>query len=330
MLDWEKESEILVGRFGTERMRVAIELLSDAYRSGKGTKGPRLDGEVLVAAYLAVRFPATLAANRAVLRALKESLLTRGVDPEFAPESLLDLGSGCGAAILAAQEAWEGLREVTAIEQLTAMVRMGKQLLPTVTWRTSALEAMEDLPMHDVVMFSYSLGEDPGRAAAILARAWKAAGSLLVVIEPGTPRGFEMIDAARTQLIGLGAAIAAPCSAAAACPARGVDWCHFAARLNRSAVHRRLKGGSLGYEDEKFSYVAAWRGELRAGAPRVIRHPLVHPGRIEVEVCEAPLRGKVMITKRSKAHFRQARKLAWGDEFVLDAAADPELSTGDE
>lgn len=330
MLDWEKEAEILVGRFGTERVRVAIESLSEAYRSGKGTKWPRLDGEILVAAYLAVRFPATLAANRAVLRALRQSLQTRGVQPEFVPESLLDLGAGCGAAILAAQEAWPGLRGVTAIEQIPAMVKMGKQLLPEVAWRTSALEAMEELPMHDVVMFSYSIGEDSGRAAAILARAWKAAGSLLIVIEAGTPRGFATIDAARTQLIGLGASIAAPCSAAAACPARGVDWCHFAARLNRSAVHRRLKSGSLGYEDEKFSYVAAWRGELRTGAPRVIRHPLVQPGRIEVELCEAPLRGKVLTTKRSKGHFRQARKLAWGDEFILDADAGPELSAGDE
>lgn len=330
MLDWEKEAEILVGRFGTERVRVAIDSLSEAYRSGRGTKWPRLDGEILVAAYLAVRFPATLAANRAVLRALRQSLQTRGVQPEFVPESLLDLGAGCGAAILAAQEAWPRLREVTAIEQIPAMVKMGKQLLPEVAWRTSALEAMEELPMHDVVMFSYSLGEDSGRAAAILARAWKAAGSMLIVIEAGTPRGFATIDAARTQLIGLGASIAAPCSATAACPARGVDWCHFAARLNRSAVHRRLKSGSLGYEDEKFSYVAAWRGELRTGAPRVIRHPLVQPGRIEVELCEAPLRGKVLTTKRSKVHFRQARKLAWGDEFILDADAGPELSAGDE
>lgn len=324
MLDWEQEAEILVSRFGTVRIKAAIESMSEAYRLGKGTKGPRLDGEILVAAYLAVRFPATLAANRAVLRAVNDSLRTRGVDPEFAPESLLDLGAGCGAAIIAAQEAWGALREVTAIEQIAAMVQMGKQLLPDVNWRTSAIEAMAELPMHDVVVFSYSIGEEAGRAAAILARAWKAAGSLLIVIEPGTPAGFETIDAARTQLIGLGASIAAPCSAPAACPARGVDWCHFAARLNRSAVHRRLKGGSLGYEDEKYSYIAAWRGELRAGAPRVIRHPLVQPGRIEVEICEAPLRGKVLTTKRSKAHFRQARKLAWGDEFVLDAAAGPE------
>ena len=118
MLDWEQEAEILVSRFGTVRIKAAIESMSEAYRLGKGTKGPRLDGEILVAAYLAVRFPATLAANRAVLRAVNDSLRTRGVDPEFAPESLLDLGAGCGAAIIAAQEAWGALREVTAIEQI--------------------------------------------------------------------------------------------------------------------------------------------------------------------------------------------------------------------
>lgn len=86
-------------------------------------------------------------------------------------------------------------------------------------------------------------------------RALGAARVALVVVEPGTPRGFQQILEARTQALASGAAILAPCPHDATCPMQGSDWCHFAARVERSRTQRQLKGGELGWEDEKFSYV---------------------------------------------------------------------------
>ncbi len=309
-------------------MRSAIETLSEAYRAGRNTLALRLDDQLLVAAYLAVRFPATYAANLSADAAIADAIAARASSLEFQPESLLDLGAGCGASSLAATGQWPSLNLVTAVEQMSAMVHVGKQILPDAIWRTSKFEEIPELPLHDVVLCSYALGE--GRSDSLLVeKAWKAAGQLLILIEPGTPRGFTAILAARTRLIEMGASILAPCPSPAACPAKDLDWCHFSARLNRSALHRRLKGGTLGYEDEKFSYVAAWRGDLAEGLPRVLRHPLIQPGRIETELCIAPDRRRVVTTKRNKDGFKRARKLGWGDAFDVAPSPGPELPPSD-
>lgn len=321
MFDWQREAEVMAGRYGSERMRGAVEALSAAYREGRSTLAPRLDDELLVAAYLAVRFPATYAANLLAGQEVEESIGRRAGD--FAPSSLLDLGAGCGAASLAAQEVWPSIEVVTAIEQLPAMVWMGKQILPNAIWRTAKFEEVPAYASHDVVVCSYAYGEGRGDTL-LLEKAWKAAERLLIVIEPGTPRGFAGVLEARQRLIELGASIVAPCPSHGACTAKDLDWCHFAARLNRSALHRRLKGGALGYEDEKFSYVAAWRGELSHGSPRVVRHPLIEPGRITIEVCDAPDRHRIVVTKKSKPAFRQARKIAWGNALDADDAREVE------
>jgi ribosomal protein RSM22 (predicted rRNA methylase) len=138
----------------------------------------------------------------------------------------------------------------------------------------------------------------------------------LVLIEPGTPRGFSLIRKVRSDLLAAGARMIAPCPAETACPLADPDWCHFAARVERSSLHRRLKGGDLGYEDEKFSYVALARQSVDLPEARIIRHPMHHPGLIEIETCTpAGLRSE-RIARRDRERFRAARKAAWGDAGI--------------
>ena len=90
---------------------------------------------------------------------------------------------------------------------------------------------------------------------------------MLVIIEPGTPSNFDLIARIRRDLIASGAHLVAPCPHEDECPmAIANDWCHFSVRLERTSEHRQMKGGALGYEDEKFSVPrvlkaagAAWR-----------------------------------------------------------------------
>src|SRR5262249_58436406 len=146
--------------------------------------------------------------------------------------------------------------------------------------------------------------------------AWRKAGALVVIIEPGTPEGFRRLHRVRVQLLDRGAYIVAPCPHHDTCPmfATG-DWCHFAARLARTAQHRRLKSAPLGYEDEKFSYIAAARQPVDRPSSRVLRHPLVHPGHLRLMLCRAERPEQRTITKSQKPLWRYARHLGWGDAW---------------
>lgn len=102
------------------------------------------------------------------------------------------------------------------------------------------------------------------------------------------------------------------------------DWCHFAARVNRSALHRRLKEGQLGYEDEKYSYVAAAAtGHLaRPASGRIVRHPVFRKGIVSLQVCSRDDGlGPRLVSKRQGPAYRQARDAEWGDAWP--PASDP-------
>lgn len=94
------------------------------------------------------------------------------------------------------------------------------------------------------------------------------------------------------------------------------DWCHFSQRLERTSQHRQLKGGALGYEDEKFSYIVASRPSISAANSRIVRHPSIHSGYIQLELCTpAGSLDKLTVTRSHKQLYKQARKASWGDTW---------------
>jgi ribosomal protein RSM22 (predicted rRNA methylase) len=269
------------------------------------------------AAYLAVRMPATFAVCSKVFAAIQ----ARMPDAHFT--TLLDLGAGPGTAMWAALETFD-LENITCIERNLALAETGQRLASQSTtairnarWLPGDIAQLRDLPAHDLVIFSFVLGELPEtQQEGTIRSAWLKTKSLLVLIEPGTPDGFKRIHAARTLLLDSGAHLVAPCPYAQTCPmfATG-DWCHFAARLERTAEHRRLKGGSLGYEDEKFSYIVVSKQPVALPDSRVLRHPLIHPGHMRLTLCRPERPESLTVTKSHKAEWRYARKLEWGDEW---------------
>ena len=281
-------------------------------------------GEVDRLAYAAVRAPATHAAMRAAIGELRRRA------PGLDPRSLLDLGSGPGTALWSAWAACERLESATHVDRDAAMGKLGMKLLEgsTVsrqvgsTWRTLDLAArgaearILDLGAHDLVLFGYVLNELPEeRRAAALDAAWEVTAGALVVVEPGTPAGSARVLAARERLLSRGAVVAAPCPHGEECPLPPGDWCHFGARLNRSAVHRRLKYASLGYEDEKYAYVAVTREPADRCVARVLRRPRIEKGHVTLRLCERDGVRKAVVARRDREGFRAARKAGWGDAW---------------
>ena len=117
-------------------------------------------------------------------------------------------------------------------------------------------------------------------------------------------------------MIAAGADLAAPCPHMAACPMAALnDWCHFSERLDRSAAHRRAKGGELAYEDEKFSYVAASKIPATRAPSRIVRHPQRKPGHVILDLCTNDGLKRQTIGKSNKEAWRAARKADWGDAW---------------
>jgi ribosomal protein RSM22 (predicted rRNA methylase) len=301
----------------------ATAQLTERYKTGNFSS-PAVSNEAQRAAYLAVRLPATYAACRRVFSEIELQA------PQAEIASMLDLGAGPGTALFAAGEVFPALRRATLVEADDRWLELGKRLaqkssreaLRQAQWLRQDLRSGFSCEAHDLVTISYALGElGPAAAEAVVRKAWACARHFLVILEPGTPRGFAGVHAARSALIACGAEILAPCPHKSACPmAAAGDWCHFAQRVERSSQHRQLKGGALGHEDEKFSYMVASRESAAGGGARIVRHPGRHSGHIQLALCAAE--GKLetrTITRSSGQSYKRARKAEWGDSWKEQA-----------
>ena len=297
-------------------LRRASDRLSAAYRAGGAGGAPPLTTELDRLAYVAARLPSTFEATRAVLGELRR----RWADPKV--ESLLELGAGSAPGLWAASEPFPELSRATHVEIDPGMAALGRRLLEDgpggshveSTWRRGDIAAAGAIGVHDLVLVGYVLGElpGPGRDRAVDA-AWDATAGALVIVEPGTPAGAARVLRARSRLIAQGANVAAPCPDAADCPLASADWCHFGARVNRSSLQRRLKGGSLAYEDEKYAYVALTRSNAEPCSARVLRRPVAAPRRVLLSLCTVGGLRRELVTRREGQRYRSARKTRWGD-----------------
>lgn len=299
----------------------ASDALSRRYRSEVRDGRLHISDERAALAYLATRMPATYAAIHAGFRAAAELL------PAFSPVTALDAGAGPGTALWAARSCWPTITDAELVEASAPIRAWGEKLsaesgIGNVAWRAGDLPGNSGGPPRDLVMLAYVLDElAPPDRDALIGRLWARTSGVLVIVEPGTPAGWQRILAARSQLIDAGAHIVAPCPHHAACPLAAPDWCHFSARLARSRMHRLAKGGDVPWEDEKFIYLAASRLGPAGRHARILAPPQTASGRVRLKLCQPD--GTVshrLITRREGDAYKAARRSDWGD--MLRVAGD--------
>ncbi|MFE7601361.1 small ribosomal subunit Rsm22 family protein [Streptomyces sp. NPDC057494] len=296
------------------RAAQAVQRLIANYRGTTPTDAPVLRDRSDVAAYAAYRMPATFEAVRGALDAL------RAAAPDWEPRTHTDVGGGTGSASWAVAEAWaQEPPRTTVLDWAEPALALGRELAAGVLdaeWRRERIGSALSLAETDLVTVSYVLKElTEADRTALVTEAARAAQAV-VIVEPGTPDGYERIIAARTRLVEAGFTVAAPCPHSGACPiVPGTDWCHFSARVSRSSLHRQVKGGSLPYEDEKYAYVAAVRFPVTPAPARITRRPQIRKGLVQLELCGPEGLGRDTVTKRHGPLYKQARDAEWGDSW---------------
>lgn len=304
----------LAAEYELHALQRDAQAISENYRLRTGTGKRLLTREGEAAAYAASRMPATFEASRA---ALAWSLEAGGV----MPRTLLDCGAGTGAVSWAADSLLE-LESVVCLERESAMRTVGARLMKAgghalagAAWMEADVLDGEVLPRADLVCEGYMLGElEESRRIPVAKKLFEAAGEMCLLIEPGTPQGFANLQAVRAALAGEGAYVAAPCPAGGeSCPMAEGNWCHFAVRVQRTKLHKALKGADAPYEDEKFCYLALMkRPPEHPCNARVLRHPQIAPGRITLTLCEGGLEKQRTVTKKDPL-WKRARKIGAGE-----------------
>ncbi len=258
-------------------------------------------------AYIATRLPATWCAVTKTLQFYLE------IDPEVEIDSILDLGAGPGTATLAAQNIWP--KAATTLFEPNQYLRdIGQQLVDGGNWQSAHLQKLSTDQKYDLVLSSYVLNEINGDLKDILQNIWTATEKTLVIIEPGTPHGYETILKARDYFLSINANIAAPCPHEIECPLRSTErWCHFSVRVDRSKLHLQTKADArLSYEDEKFSYLVVTRHKTPKPRFRALGQP--HGQKVvTLETCQSSGQFEVIQLSKRSADYKLVRKMDWGD-----------------
>src|ERR1700760_2804433 len=291
-------------------------VISKPYRDGGTSSGIKSETDAL--AYALARMPATYAAISACLNALLEAR------PDFAPQTLLDIGAGPGTASWAASEAFPSLTSLTLLDTNPALRALALDLQHDSTRfggltydAGDARAALARAGAADLVIASYLIGElGEAERKSLVAAMWDKARDTLLIVEPGTPAGTARILNARTQLIGAGAHVLAPCPHDKACPLQAPDWCHFSQRLARSRAHKQVKGADVPFEDERFSYMVLTRTPATAHPSRILAQPVVGKAEISAKLCTSGGVTTAKVPRCDKAAYAIARHWRWGDAMM--------------
>ncbi|HWQ13203.1 MAG TPA: small ribosomal subunit Rsm22 family protein [Roseiflexaceae bacterium] len=302
----------------------AAQALSERYRAPRsGAEPPLATGAADALGYVALVLPAAYAQLRGAMAATAARI------PSWAPETMLDLGSGPGTALWAAAAQWPTLRHMVAWEREPAFIALGRDLAArseSAAVRAAHWERVDLLSVarstlnvqrrvrFDLVVLGHVLNELPAeRRAGVVEAAWRRTAGLLLIVEPGTPAVFPVVRASRAALLAEGARTIAPCAHDAPCPLEG-DWCHFPQRIWRPEFQRRARGAPSPWEESKFSYAALARfGPERPIWGRVIREPTSNKAYAEATISAREGIVRYRALKRHREAYRRTQDLTWGE-----------------
>ena len=311
----EKETE----KYNIRELKEAALNLSKRYMEKKRTGETFLRTELDTISYSVIRMPATYSAIRTCLEKIKEL-------KDWKIESLLDIGSGTGAAEWAVNDVF-GINDITCLEREQDMRELSKKYFSysddfkNVEFIEADILNEKIKISKDLCVLSYMINElSKENRLNVIDKVVSCTNKVLLIVEPGTPEGFENVKMIRNHLYQKGYEIIAPCTGFnGRCDIKDDDWCASSVRVQRTRIHKYLKDAEIGFEDEKFSYIAinVSKENLHVDNKlrRILRHPKIQNGRIEVKTCKQGEITEEVITKKNKEEFKSLKKKKIGDIF---------------
>ncbi len=298
------------------------KIITDKYGSDSACGNKKLSRSIETKVYAAVRMPATFGAVSSCLEYITDIM------PDFSPGTMLDIGAGTGAGTWAAYQMFN-LEQITCLEREDEMRVLGSHLMECDSELSKCTEWIKkDVILDnfdkkaDFVLSSYMLNEIPENALLkVVDKLVEATNDTLLIVEPGTVKGYSILMKVREYLINKGLNIVAPCPHMGKCRLADDDWCHFSCRVARSKIHKVIKEADVPYEDEKFMYLAIRKTGVNNkpdNINRILRHPFVAKGQITLDICSAEGNKKTLYRKKDGLIYKKVKKLKWGDCFTED------------
>uniref|UniRef100_A0A665UBI4 Ribosome assembly protein METTL17, mitochondrial n=1 Tax=Echeneis naucrates TaxID=173247 RepID=A0A665UBI4_ECHNA len=330
--------------------RIKRKVLSELRRTTYHWTTMKYDEETGVV-YMASRLAGGYAAVRRALNEIKKR------DPTFAPQSLLDFGSGLGTVVWASHSCWaDSLKEMVCVDSSGPMNILAEQLLKGDDDRAQPLIKhvyfRQFLPVSpkvqfDLVVAAFTLSELPNvkeREEAVLT-LWRKTSSYLVLVENGTKEGHHILMEARDTLLkkqekiiydSRPASVFAPCPHELMCPKLALE---PTVPCNFQQLYQPLPlPGHNERQIEKFSFLILTRSgpaETTGGVDwaRLVAPVLRKTRHVHCRMCcpNGQLQHVVVTArKHSRDVYRCARSSDWGDQLPViqrlqeDAQSDSE------
>ncbi|MGH7204396.1 MAG: small ribosomal subunit Rsm22 family protein, partial [Candidatus Levyibacteriota bacterium] len=276
-------------------------------------------------AYLGMRVPATYAQIYGALGTIQESI------PSWKPQSLLDIGSGPGTGGWAALAHWSDLLQVNCLDENKDFIEIGEQIATAAqlpqefSWKKQDLrDGIDDNgKVYDLIIIANVLNElHPTAQEKIIGQAFNKCTGVLLIIEPGTPKGSQIVAAAAQKLRKVGNLLA-PYIANAFVQDNDY-YLHFPQRFIRPEFQRRIRqhmradaAKASDWEEAKYSYVAISKiASEKEYLGRCVGQVHVQKGFLQVPVLRADGVTKIKIMKRDKENFSYAKHLRWGEVII--------------
>ena len=314
-LDIKLIAEEKISKYDFNLVKENALTLANNYIGESGQGKSLINDELSAWIYVVTRMSSTFSAISDVLKYVKE-YFNKDI------RSVLDVGSGTGASSWAAYYSFF-LEEINCLEKDKNMILVGQELMKSdkeinqiTNWKEFDITKDEIDISSDLVIASYVFNEmEPNTRKTAIEKMWDATKEIMVIVEPGTFIGSDIIKEIREYIILLGGYIIAPCPHMDKCPLKDDDWCHFSIRSQRSRLEKILKGGEAPYEDEKYSFVAFSKNKCDYTKARVTRHPLINKSMVSLRLCTKEGIKNIDVRKNEKEKYKIARKLKAGDSF---------------